>query len=311
MKFCSLSPLVFPHALNHPIDWSGQFDRSQKDFSLDVEIGFGMGEILMRKAQDFPEKCFVGIEQIWERIYKTMRSMTLAEYAFSNIRILQMDAYIVFERLFATQSINNVYCLFPCPWPKKKHVKHRLFSPYFLKLLNDRLKPKGILQIVTDSQVYFDWVLEQAEATGFSVVTNIIQAQFDTKFERKWKAGGQEEFFEIKMIKTEHRDIPVKEDVFLKGYKVNIFDPQKFNFSDVIGDVTIVLKQFLFDERVQSGEVMMLVSEQDMTQYFRVAIIKKESGWRICKAEGQVFFPTPGIAQALEEVYKKIKEAAL
>jgi len=167
------------------------------------KIGFGMGEFLVRCATDSPNRNFVGLEQHWERIYKTLRRLERSRFADpgaghpDNIKILRIDARVAFERLFSPRSIDVIYCLFPCPWPKKGHVKHRLFSKKFLRLLNSRLKAKGMIKIVTDFFPYYEWMLTQIPTTGFDAATQTTQPQYGTKFERKWCEEGQKEFFEL------------------------------------------------------------------------------------------------------------------
>ena len=163
------------------------------------------------------------------------------------------------------------------------------------------------MQLVTDHYVYYEWVLENVESSGFEVKTRTIKAQFDTKFERKWQEEGQEEFFEIVFTKHQHLEYTFPDEVELKTYTVDNFDPQKFNFSDVKGDPTIVLKDFFFDEKRQAAMLHLIVNEAELVQHFRVTVLKKGSAWRICKTDGQQFLPTPGINTALKCVYETIK----
>ncbi|MBZ0166490.1 MAG: hypothetical protein K8I00_06755, partial [Candidatus Omnitrophica bacterium] len=66
LKPCSLSPLMDFYAEERPLNWAQVFGRQAP---LHVEIGFGMGEVLVRRAQECPATDFVGIEYNWERIY--------------------------------------------------------------------------------------------------------------------------------------------------------------------------------------------------------------------------------------------------
>ena len=305
LQYCSFKPLICAHALGKPIDWNEQFGRCAP---LDVEIGFGMGEVLMRMAQTSPGRNFVGVEQHWERISKTLRSITKQQLAspntLDNIRILRVDARVVFERLLAPKSIDMVYCLFPCPWPKKGHVKHRLFANDFLRLLNNRLKTGGKLNIVTDFPPYFEWILSQTKRTGFQVETQTIQPRYDTKFERKWREAGQEEFLELNLQKKRHIEIPLKEDVALKSYTLTHFHAERLTLDDVKGDVSVIFKDMIFDQDKQKVMIRVLVAEEHLTQHFWITIRKKQNSWRLARAEGQNFFPTPGIAHALAVVYE-------
>jgi len=299
----SLSPLVDFYSTDKPIQWDKIFHRQAP---LQVEIGFGMGEVLLRKAQESPEINFIGIEYNWERIYKTIKSIdriNRSKAQINNIRILRLNAWAAFERLFQEQSVQHIYSLFPCPWPKKSHIKHRLFSREFLQLLNNRLHAGGTLQIVTDYFPYFEWIKEQNDPIYFFLQEDGIKPRFGTKFERKWLEEGQEEFFELNLLKNQHIHCRVKEDVELKSYQLKNFSPEKFTFEDVKGDVAVVLKDRLYDSEKQQLLLRVIVSEQHLIQNFWAMIRKNKDFWRLCKMEGQHFFPTPGINKALESIY--------
>jgi len=307
-KDCSFRPIISPYTLKRPINWDEQFNRRA---SIDVEIGFGMGEVLMQAAQQSPERNFIGIEQHWERVYKTLCAITRKQNndqdKLKNIRILKIDAYVVFQRLIAQETIDSIYCIFPCPWPKKGHIKHRLFSNDFLRLLNSRLKKGGALKIVTDFYPYREWILDQADHTGFQIETKTISAQYNTKFEKKWKEEGQEKFFELDLLKKRHINVPHKKDTPLKNYTLDRLDMDRLQLKDEKGDITVIFKELIFDKQKQKGMVHALVAEEHLTQHFWISITKKQKKWSILKVEGQNFFPTTGIAKALALVY----EAAL
>ena len=237
--------------------------------------------------------------------------MTDLRLKSDNIRVLDIDARVAFDRLFAERSIDHLYCLFPCPWPKKGHVKNRLFARAFQNMLNNRLKDGAQIYFVTDHQPYFDWVCEEVDQQYFQIETSSIAPQFDTKFERKWMAEGQKEFFELVLTKQKHFDHVIAKDVEVKSFVLKDFDPNQFSFKNVLGPINIIFKDHLYDAEQQCFKAMFIVSEQHLTQYFWVTIMKKKGQWRIFKSDGQKFFPTPGIVQTLEEVNKQIKAKAV
>ena len=145
-RYLSLQPLLLWQHGARPIDWAQQFGRQAP---IEVEIGFGNGEFLVREAQVHPELNFVGIEQEWASAQRALRR--LAQVKILNVRVLLVDARIALERLFLPQTVQRVYALFPCPWPKERHVKHRLFAQTFLTLLNSRLEVvrEAIVQLGT------------------------------------------------------------------------------------------------------------------------------------------------------------------
>ena len=306
---CSLKPLVPFYQEKRPVDWLKQFGRKAP---LEVEIGFGLGEVLIRFAKENPDRDFIGIEQHWERIYKCLRGIerekSVADPArtgryLDNIKILRIDARLAFERLIGPETVDRIYCLFPCPWPKKRHVKNRLFSNEFLRLSNSRLKKNGEIKVVTDFDPYFNWIQGELPGTGFAIKKNVIQPQFDTKFERKWFAEGKREFFELSLLKKKHVRVPVKEDTALKEYRLKEFDPQRFQFQDVKGEISVILKDRLYDPRKEILLIHLIVAEPDLTQHLWVSIMKEKDHWSVARGDGQEFFPTPGIAEALRSVH--------
>jgi len=179
-------------------------DNQHDAREIEVEIGFGNGDYLIRRASECPEKMFIGIEKktsLVTKVSKKAESLNL-----SNIRILQSCAEEAFSNHFSTASISRVYALFPDPWPKKKHIKNRLFSSPYLRLLNNRLLLGSEAMIVTDSEAYHKWILKQTPDTGFDVQNDTIPPQFDTKFERKWVEQEFKSFFRIILRKIEHID---------------------------------------------------------------------------------------------------------
>jgi tRNA (guanine-N7-)-methyltransferase len=225
-----ISKLIAYHDGDRPLDW---FQVFQNHNPVEIEIGFGYGEHLIQKALNCRERNFVGIEENWERTFKALKDMTKLAIQhedpsmFRHVKILKMDALVAFERLIREKSLDNIDCLFPCPWPKKKHIKHRLFDTAFLQLLNNRLKPGTSLKVVTDFAPYRDWIFEQVDGAGFQCQHNVVKASYQTKFEKKWSAQGQTDFFEIQLQKKKHLKVEVKKDCFLKSYRLKEFEVEQ------------------------------------------------------------------------------------
>ena len=297
------NPIVPYHQIQRPILWHEQFGRR---VPLEVEIGSGLGEFLIRSALAHPRRDYVGIELNWERICKTLIRITAERQRgkLANVRLLKIDARVAFERLFLPQSIDHIQCLFPCPWPKKGHVKHRLFSNAFLKLINSRLKQKAQVKIVTDFLPYREWILDEIAGSGFAAALKSTAARYDTKFERKWQKAGQKEFYELNLIKTGSIAVPVREDTPLQAYQLKKFEPHKFHFHDQTGAISVIFKEMLFDPLKQKAMVHVVTGEEAFTQHVWVTVMKKGKIWRVCRSDGQSVLPTPAVARAIELVYE-------
>ncbi len=300
-----LDPLVIQFKRDERINWDESFGRQSP---LEIEIGFGLGEFLVRSAAENPQINFLGVEENWERIEKTLKKIQ-QDPALSNIRIIKADARDLFERFLDPESVNNIYCLFPCPWLKDRHEKHRLFSEDFLKLVNSRLKTGGLLKIVTDAKQYYDWIVGQLPSTGFVVEKNVTGAKYQTKFERKWIEHGQKEFFELNMVKEKHFPVQVKKGIIMQSYDIKEFDPQKFVFPDEKKEISVILKNMLFDAQKSKAMLHLIVSEGHLTQHFWVDIKKTGNAWKISKTDGQNIYLTEGLKKAVELVYEQAKRA--
>ena len=294
-RYRSLEPLVRWRELPRPIDWRAQFGR---DAPLEAELGFGNGEFLVRRAQTHPQRNFIGIELEWGSVYRALRR--IAQLDVTNIRVVQLDARVALERLFAARSLAHAYALFPCPWPKRRHTKHRLFAHDFLRLLNSRLQARGDARIVTDSPSYAAWIQAQARRTGLAIDPVLVHPGADTKYERKWQAQGQQLFHELRLSKRRHVDVPVRKEANVETYRIARFDPERFRPSDVHGDVTVEFKDFLFDAQRRRAMVRTVVAERGFTQDFWIELVHGPRGWHIRPSRGCQLVPTLGVQQALD-----------
>jgi tRNA (guanine-N7-)-methyltransferase len=294
-RYLSLAPFIAWQQVERPIDWQRRFGR---DVPLEIEIGFGNGEFLVRRAQAHPERNLAGIELEWASVQRTLRKIALAEV--DNVRLLQADARMALERLFLPRSVQRAYALFPCPWPKKRHARHRLFARAFLRLLNSRLATGGEVQIVTDHRPYLDWLLEQIPGAGFEAHWQTIPPRFETKYERKWQNEGREQFYELRLLKQTHLAIPLKEDVILKIHRLAHFDPDRFRPAGESGQIAVAFKEFLYDPQRRKGLARVFVVEENLKQEFWIEIVRLEEGWTIRPARGSGVAPTAGVQRALD-----------
>ena len=109
------------------------------------------------------------------------------------------------------------------------------------------------------------------------------------------------------MLKQKHIHWPTRETEELKIYHLRNFNPQQFRFEPKSGHVSVVLKETLYDDKKNIMMVHVVVSEEELVQHFWMKFVKKSDGWLLRQADGQSFFRTDGIKEALDLVY----EAAL
>jgi tRNA (guanine-N7-)-methyltransferase len=301
-EYGSLAPFLDIAGLEFPVDWTKVFGNKNP---LEVEIGFGTGEYITAVAAKDLGCNFVGFEQCAKRTIKTLRK--LHEAGLQNVRLMKLDAVHGLEHLFAPGSLRKVHCLFPCPWPKKRHAKHRLFQPEVLRLIHSRLIPGGQLLIVTDHQPYADWIAENLSPEAFHFERRMVRARFDTKFERKWRQAGQETFHELVLTKAGGVSVYHKGMKTVKAYFLKDLNPELIKFVDQSGPVSIQFSDFLCDAVRKKAMVHAVVTEDRRSQHVWIMVVHTSKGWCIAPADGTAILPTDGVQKAVELVY----EAAL
>lgn len=306
LRYGSLKSFVNHFSLKVPVVWEDVFGRHSP---LEVEIGFGTGEYLVAMAVSRPQHNFLGLEENIERIHKTLRKIDVC--GLTNVRLLHIDARLAFEKYISEKSLVRVHCLFPCPWPRKNQVKHRLFAQNFFKLVNNRLSSSGKIELVTDHELYSQWVFNQSLHCGFQTQSQKIKPRYNTKFERKWAQAGQEEFFSFTFSKIKHVGMSTFQEGVLKVYFFEHFDSKQLFIEDSKNNPSIIFKELIFDERKSQGMIHVIVAEEYLQQHLWAKIIKTTNkGWCLAVAEGTLLIPTAGIAKALEYLFEAVSKSA-
>lgn len=72
----------------------------------------------------------------------------------NNISLFQGNVLEFFDLIQKEKFFNEIWILFPDPWPKIRHHKRRLLNENFLKKIHSYLKKDGKLMIASDSATY-------------------------------------------------------------------------------------------------------------------------------------------------------------
>jgi len=121
-----------------------------------------------------------------------------------------------------------------------------------------------------------------------------------------WKASGN--FFELHLEKQEHLCVRPKEDEPLKAYYIDQFDSSRFQFKNIVGETSVIFKDFIFDEKRHKGMIHVVVAEKNITQHAWIVIAESSRGWCIAKAAGHTVLPTQGVALAIRAVYSQAQK---
>lgn len=120
---------------------------------LNIEIGFGDGEHLIKKAVSKPHEMFIGVEVYINGIVKVLKS--IIENEIKNIRLCNVNGMFLVKAL-PHSSVDNLFLINPDPWVKKRHHKRRIISLENLKFFNRIMKTKNSIYITTDSESYLN-----------------------------------------------------------------------------------------------------------------------------------------------------------
>ena len=165
------------------------------DNPVDIEIGCGKGGFLCELAKRNPDRNYIGVEMVSNVVISAMENAEkqgAENVRFLNIRAECLPCYI------PEGSVGNVYLNFSTPLPKLGYVSQRLTYRGFLEMYKKLLVDDGKVVQKTDNRDFFDFSLEEYQASGFELTEltynlhengspewNII-----TEYERKWVEQG-------------------------------------------------------------------------------------------------------------------------
>jgi tRNA (guanine-N7-)-methyltransferase len=137
---CLLHPLV---AGGRPIVW---------------EVGCGHGHFLTAFAAAQAATVCVGIDIARDRIARANRKRERS--GLPNLHFIRADAGEFLASLPEGAVLSAIYVLFPDPWPKRRHHKHRVLRGEFLDAAAARAGAGAHLYLRTDYEPYFREAVE-------------------------------------------------------------------------------------------------------------------------------------------------------
>ncbi len=139
-----------------------------------LEIGFGFGDFTFEKAKQNPQTLFFGSEPHLNGVVNLLSK--LEKEPLSNLRISTQDVRLLLAQ-FPDNFFDQIFILFPDPWPKVKHFKRRLINQEFLdQILSPKMRNGAKLTIATDHDSYKTWILcEISKSQKFNWLANAKQ----------------------------------------------------------------------------------------------------------------------------------------
>lgn len=120
---------------------------------LTWEVGCGHGHFLTAYAQAHPDEICVGVDIVSDRIERALKKRDRAK--LTNLHFLHAEARLFLESLPAGVTFSRLFVLFPDPWPKARHHKHRIMQPEFLADVAKYAAPEARIYFRTDFTPYY------------------------------------------------------------------------------------------------------------------------------------------------------------
>ncbi len=156
---------------------------------VEIEIGAGKGEFIIERAAEFPERDFIAVE-LSSTITRVL-AVRCGRAGLDNLRVVRMDARTLVNLMLPDASVGAYHIYFPDPWPKERHVKHRLFTPTLVAGLFRTVEPGATAYIATDVRDYSAEIFPMMLAAGFIRAVEAAPGAARTGFARKYVAAGK------------------------------------------------------------------------------------------------------------------------
>ena len=123
-----------------------------------LDIGSGSGENAIHLSNKYPKSKIITCELFEDGNLNLINQ--ISENKIENINLFHGNVLEFLDNINYSNIFDEVWILFPDPWPKTRHHKRRLINPSFLKRISYFIKKSGNLMIATDSKSYMYSILK-------------------------------------------------------------------------------------------------------------------------------------------------------
>ncbi|MFZ6051670.1 tRNA (guanosine(46)-N7)-methyltransferase TrmB [Halocola ammonii] len=152
---------------DHPKKGKWKSEVFGNENPITLELGCGKGEYTVGLAKRFPERNFIGVDIKGARIWRGAK--TVEEQNIENVAFLRTKIEFI-DRFFEKNEVDEIWLTFSDPQPKDDKGSKRLSSPKFLERYRKFVKPGGIINVKTDSRLFYDYTLEVVEEEGLELL---------------------------------------------------------------------------------------------------------------------------------------------
>lgn len=160
-----------------------------RDAALEVEIGAGRGDFILSRAVATPQRNFLAVELALPMA--RLLAGRAAQAQLQNLRVVRTDARPLVNLFLPSASVSAYHVYFPDPWPKTRHAKRRLFTPWFVANLRRTMTTGALLFVATDMHDYADSIFSLVNSEGLRPTAAPTTGLMATGFARKFMAEGR------------------------------------------------------------------------------------------------------------------------
>jgi tRNA (guanine-N7-)-methyltransferase len=160
---------------------------------LEIEIGAGKGDFILEYAAANPETNFLAIEL--SGTIGQLLAMRCGRAELPNVKVAKMDARTLVNLMLPDASVTAFHIYYPDPWPKERHIKHRMVSPYFVHSLSRTLSENGAVYAASDVKDWAEEIFAMLAAGNFRRIEEEPPGAKRSAFGRKYMAQGKPVYF--------------------------------------------------------------------------------------------------------------------
>ncbi len=279
--------------------------------NLEVEIGFGRGDFLVKIAKENPDKIFLGFEIAEVSIKKLLKRVNREK--LKNVKCVKIDAFWGFQLLFKDQQINHIYINYPDPFPKKRDTNRRITRKESLYVMARKLKTNRYIEIRTDHYPFLEYTINQAKELGcFNISYHRINiSEPVTKYEEKWLNMGKDLYhISLKKTKDPHpvKIRSIKEVKHLFPVKIqNIkIDPYRIENQKLKIKEGLNASFFKVWNKEENYLIETVLSENGFVQKFMIVIKKKNNSYIFDVSPFSDVLKTKGLQETVNFVAQKL-----
>jgi tRNA (guanine-N7-)-methyltransferase len=190
--------------------WNEDYFRN--DNPLVLELGCGKGEYSVGMARKFKDKNFIGIDIKGARMF--IGATEAIDEELKNVAFLRTKIDFIND-CFEANEVDEIWLTFSDPQPKKPNK--RLCSQVFIDRYKKMIKPGGQIHLKTDSDLLYDFTLEEIISHGYDMIFNTCDLYSENV------SNISEQLSDILPIKTHYEKLFTAKGAIIKYccFKVN------------------------------------------------------------------------------------------